>query len=422
MVSMVRLGAFPPNGASSIRPFSAAYRSLRGVLVPALCGACLTSLAIAAYAAPPALPTPTPRQLFTAGERALAANHLRRARRNFLAVLRLRPQLVGAEINLGVIAERQRRWRAARARLLLARRLAPQLAGIELDLGLLDYRDGDYARAARALRQYLARQPASSQARTLLGFCQFFQSHYRPALLTLLPLWPQQRKNLTYLYVVSIAAGKARRTHLAHRAMRRLERAGAGSPALKLILARGYINLQQDVKALPLLFAARRQAPRLPFLHFCLGVIYQRQHKFAAARGEFRQDLRIEPDLVYDYEHLGQVALTTGHAHQAVAWFRQAVRRNPRLAAVRFGLGEAWLRTRHYRRALAELAVAQKLAPSSASVRFIEGRALLRSGHRRRAQRDFAQATRLRRQAQDKLRQEISGRHLPALPAPALRP
>ena len=358
--------------------------------------------------------------MFAAGQRALAAGHLRRARTDFRAVLRLRPGLAGAEVNLGVIAERQRRWSAAHEHLRRARQLAPHLAGVELDLGLLDYHLNHYRRAAGEFRRFLAQQPASPQARALLGFCLFYRYRYRSAMATLLPLWPRMHANFTYLYVISIAAGKSSRPHLAHRAMRRLRAIGAGSPAMKLILARGYLNLQQDAKALPLLLAAIRQAPRLPFAHFSLGIIYQRRHQYGAARREFERDLRIEPRLVYDYEHLGQVALATAHPRQAVGWFAKAVRLAPRLAAAQFGLGEAWLRSRHYRRALAALAIAQNLAPASASVRLMEGRALLLSGHRRRARLAFAQATRLRKQAQDKLRREISGRHLPALPAPTL--
>ncbi len=363
-----------------------------------------------------------PRQLFARGQRALAAGRLEAARRDFHAVLRLRPGLAGAEVNLGVIAERQRRWRAARMHLQRARRRAPNLAGIVLDLGLLDYRRGAYARAAGEFHAYLTRQPDSAQARYLLGLCRFYGEQYRAALRALLPLWTGQQNNLSYLYVISIAAGKARRPHLAHRAMRRMAQVGAGTPVLKLILARGYINLQQDKKALPLLRAAARQAPRLPFLHFCLGVVYQRRRKFAPAAREFQLDFSLEPDMAFDAEHLGQIDLNRGQVRRAAAWFRQALRLDPRLAGAHFGLGEARLREKRYAAALRELRIAARLAPSSGSVRYMQGRALLLAGHRRQAQLAFAAAARLRRQAQDRLQQEISGRRLPLPRARPLPP
>ena len=382
--------------------------------------AVFTILLVSAYARMAAAQAADPaRQFFTDGQRELAANHLRRARRDFLAVLHLHPGLAGAEVNLGVIAERQHRWHAARARLLRARQHDPALAGIDLDLGLVEYRRGRYDRAAGYFQRFLRRAPRNGQARYLLGLCQFFRQQFTPALSTLMPLWPTQRNNFSYLYVISIAAGKAKRLNLAHRAMRRMAKIGAGTPELKLILARGYINLQQNVKAQPLLLAAEKQNPNLPFLHFCLGVIAQRQHHFKTARREFLADLKIEPDMAYDPEHLGQIALLQGQPGPAATWFQQALAQKPRLAAAQFGLGEARLRLKQYAAALRSLRRAQRLSPQSASVRIMEGRALLLSGHRRQAQLAFAAGARLRRQVQDHLRQEISGRRLPNTPPAA---
>ncbi len=369
--------------------------------------------------APVAAQAHSPRQWFAAGQRALARRQYARARRDFHQVLKLDPGQAGAWVNLGIIAERRQRWPAAMRNLKQAQKLAPRMAGIHLDLGLVNYHRHRYTAAAGYFRAYLQQVPSSTQARYLLGLCEFFQLHYPAAFRNLKPLWPQERRQVSYLYTLAIAAGESHHQESSSRALLQLSRVGAGTPALMLIEARAYINLQQDARALPLLRQALARNPRLPFAHYLLGIILQRRRRFRPARREFISDLGAEPGLAYDYEHLGQIALERGRPAAARARFLQALRAMPRLAAARFGLGESLLHLGHPAAALAQLDRARQQVPHSALIETIEGQAYLRAGNRAAAQRAFARAARLRKLAQDRLQQQISGagNRLPQPPA-----
>lgn len=351
----------------------------------------------------------SPRQWFTAGTQALAQRRYARARRDFHQVLKSDPGQAGAWVNLGIIAERQRRWPAALRDLMQAQKLAPEMAGIELDLGLVNYHRHRYGDAARHFRAYLQHAPSSTQARYLLGLCEFFQLRYPAAFRNLHPLWRIERRQVGYLYTLAIAAGESHHAGTSTRALRQLSRVGAGTPALLLIEARAYINLQQDTRALPLLRRALMKNPRLPFAHYLLGIIWQRRHRFHQARQEFAADLGSEPGLAYDYVHLGQIALERGKPAVAQVRFRQALHSMPRLAGARYGLGESLLHLGHPAASLAQLERVRKQAPRSALVFTLEGQAYLREGKRGAAQRAFARAARLRKQVQDRLQQQISG-------------
>ncbi len=360
----------------------------------------------------------SPRQWFMAGAQALAQHRYARARRDFHQVLKADPGQAGAWVNLGIIAERQRRWPAAMRDLRQAIQLAPHLSGIELDLGLVNYHRHRYGAAARHFRAYLQQNSSCTRARYLLGLCEFFRLRYPAAYRNLKPLWPQERRQVSYLYTLAIAAGESHHSRTSTQALRRLSRVGAGTPALMLIEARAYVNLQQDTRALPLLHHALARNPRLPFAHYLLGIILQRRHRYRMARRELIADLGLEPGLAYAYEHLGQIALERGQPAAAIARFRQALRAMPGLAGARFGLGESLLHQGHPAAALAQLERVRRQAPKSAMVLTLEGQAYLREGNRRAAERAFARAASLHKQVQDRLEQQISGagNHLPQSP------
>ena len=168
----------------------------------------------------------------------------------FRRVLSVDPQSGAAYANLGVIAMRRKEWDHALSLLQKAEKLEPKMSGIRLNIGLVNYRRGDYAAAIAPLSSVVRDQPDSQQPRYLLGLCQVFTEHYADAVSTLEPLWPQLSNDVTYLYVLDIAAHGSGKSDLDEKALYRLVEIGGQSPEFHLILGKAYLNREEPDKAI----------------------------------------------------------------------------------------------------------------------------------------------------------------------------
>jgi tetratricopeptide (TPR) repeat protein len=150
-------------------------------------------------------------------------------------------------------------------------------------------------------------QPDATQPRHLLGLCYFFTERWADAANTLEPLWAQESGQLSYLYVLSIAAHRAQQTSLDERATLQLIKIGDGSPEFHLFMGKAHLNLDQYDMALADFQAAASANPKLTFVHFNLGLTYLKKQDYERARDEFLKDAEVEPDLALDYDELGDV-------------------------------------------------------------------------------------------------------------------
>src|SRR5437868_7703364 len=221
---------------------------------------------------PQSSPSADPQQLFHEGETALQKNRLDLAERACRSVLTIDPQSTGAYANLGVVYMRRREWTQALEMLHKAEHLAPQVPGIRLNIGLVYYRQNDFRSAIVPFESVVHDLPDSYQARHLLGLCYFLTERYREATNILEPLWSQASSQLNYLYVLGIAAGNSARPDLEERALGRLVEIGQDSPELHLLLGKAHINREEYDQAIKELELAAKANPKLPFVHFNLGV------------------------------------------------------------------------------------------------------------------------------------------------------
>lgn len=354
-------------------------------------------------------PSPSMAADYQAGEQALRRGNLVMAKKAFLRVLEHAPNDVGAHTNLGVIYMREQAWNRALGELETARSLAPQMTGIRLNIGLAHFRQGTFAEAIPAFESVVEDEPASTQARQLLGICYFLEDRYRDAVGALETLWPSSNRDLNYLYVLTIASGKAGRHDLENKALERLVDVGQNSAELHLLVGRALLARGQDDKALAELKKAEQLSPQLPFVHYNLALVYKRQHDFALAKRELLKDRDIEPDVPYNYDELGTVSAALGENQEAEKYFRQAVKRDPRLATSWYGLAKIYRDKKDYLAALKALESAAKIDPNSASVHYLKAQILLVQGRKAEAQGELALVRKLQKETTDRLEREISG-------------
>jgi tetratricopeptide (TPR) repeat protein len=336
-----------------------------------------------------------PAQLFQRGQDALTAGRLDEAERDFRQVLAADPQAGPAYANLGVVYMRRKQWTKALEMLHKAERLMPQVAGVRLNIGLAYYRQNEFLKAIPPFEAVVREQPDALQPRYLLGLCYFFAERWADAAATLEPLWPQESGQLPYLYVLSNAAHRAGRQELDDRAAGQLIRLGGGSPEYRLFVGKYYLNLGQYDQALAEFQAAAEANPKLPFVHFNLGLAYEKKQDYERARDEFLKDAAIEPDLGLNYDQLGDVYWLMQDDSNAEKSYREALRRDPRLVSSRLGLAKIYQRQQKYAPALAEVEAAEKLDSSRPDVHYLRGRLLLQMGRKPEAEKELDAAQRI---------------------------
>lgn len=366
-------------------------------------------------------PSADPKQIFAQGEEALNKGDLDQAERSFKRVLALDPRAAGAYANLGVIHMRRKEWTAALANLRKAEQLAPQLPGIRLNIGLAFYRQADYRHAIPPFESVLKDAPDSLQARYLLGQCYFFTDRFVEAADVLEPLWPQQSKDLVYLYVLSLSAEKADRHELSERAVQRMAEVGGDSAEVHLFLGKAMLQLEAYDDASRELTAAADANPKLPLVHYHLGMLYSKKGDYARARDEFLKDIALEPDAAFNYDELGNVYFLMNQDSDAEKAYRQALKLDPKLVTALLGLVKIYQRQSQYEKALAELQAAAAVDPASARIHYLRGQILLKMGRKDEAKKELdasVQMSNARREQREKELEGDPGDHTPTAQPP----
>jgi tetratricopeptide (TPR) repeat protein len=333
-----------------------------------------------------------PARLFQQGQDALTQGRLDEAQRDFRQVLQINPQAGGAYANLGVVYMRRKQWSKALDMLQKAEHLMPQVAGIRLNIGLAYYRQNEFLQATPPFESVVREQPDAPQSRYLLGLCYFFAGRWADAAATLEPLWAQESGQLPYLYVLSNAAHRASRKELDNRATEQLIKLGDGSPEYRLFIGKYHLNLKQYDAALAEFQAAAEADPKLPFVHFNLGLTYLKEQDLQRARDEFLKDAAVEPDLALDYDELGDIYWLMQDDRNAETSYREALRRDPRLVNSRLGLAKIYQRQEKYAPALVEISAAVKLDPARTDIHYVRGQLLLHMGRKEEAKKEMEMA------------------------------
>ena len=334
-------------------------------------------------------------QLFQSGQEALKQNRLDEAERDFRQVLAMNPQVGGAYANLGVVYMRRKQWTNALEALRKAERLMPDVAGIRLNMGLVYYRRNEFLKAIPLFESVVREQPAALQPRHLLGLCYFFADRWADSAKTLEPLWTQESTQLSYLYVLSIAAHRAGMKKLDEQATAQLVKAGEGSPEFHLFMGKAHLNLEQYDLALADFQAAAEAKPNLTFVHFNLGLTYRKKQDYERARDEFLKDAAVEPDLAFNYDELGDVYALMQQDDNAEKSYREALHHDPRLVNSCVGLAKVYQRAHKFQAALVAIDAAQKLEPDRTDIHYVKGQILLHMGRKEEGKKEMETSVRL---------------------------
>jgi tetratricopeptide (TPR) repeat protein len=333
--------------------------------------------------------------IFQHGQDALSHGRLDEAERDFRQILALDPQAGGAYANLGVVYMRRKQWSTALDMLHKAEQLMPQVAGIRLNIGLAYYRQNRFLLAIPPFETVVRDQPDALQPRYLLGQCYFFAERWADAAETLEPLWAQESAQPLFLYMLSMSAHKAQKKEIDEKAWAQLMKTSEGDPEFQLLMGKEHLQLQQYDMALSELQAAAVANPKLPFVHFNLGLTYLKKQDYEHARDEFLKDAALEPDLALNYDELGDVYSLMQRDNDAEKSYREALRRDPHLVSSQVGLAKVYQREEKYPQALTAIDAASKLDPGRTDIHYLRGQVLLHVGRKVEGQKELEAAVRI---------------------------
>ncbi len=329
----------------------------------------------------------SPAEVFQHGQEALKNGNLDQAEKDFRQVVQLDPSSGAAYANLGVVYMRRRQWDRALGELHRAEKLMPGVPGIRLNIGLAYYRQNEFLKAIPPFQSAVEAQPDALQPRYLLGLCYFFTDQWADTVRTLKPLWAQESGHFPYLYVLSNAAHRAGLEELDHQVSEQLMKIGDGSAQYHLFAGKYYLNREEYEPAMAEFEAAAKQDPKLPFVHFNLGLVHMKKQEYGQAREEFQKDLTVEPDMALNYEEIGNSYWLTQEDANAEKSYREALRRDPRLVNSMLGLAKIYQKQQKYSAALAEADTALKVDPDRTDAHYLRAQALQRLGRSSEAKR-----------------------------------
>ena len=333
-----------------------------------------------------------PADIFHSGQEALKDGNLDRAEQDFRQVLQLDPASGAAYANLGVVHMRRRQWDKALEDLHKAEKLMPQVPGIRLNIGLAYYRQNEFLKAIPPFESVVRDQPDAVQPRYLLGLCYFFADRWADTVHTLKPLWAQESGHFPYLYVLSNAAHRAGFDELDRQAAEQLTKIGDGSAQYHLFAGKYYLNRGEYEPAMTEFQAAAKQDPKLPFVHFNLGLAHMKKQEYTQARAEFSKDVAIEPDMALNYEEIGNSYWLSEDDAKAEETYREALQRDPRLVNSMLGLAKIYQKQQKYSAALAQADAALKVDPDRTDAHYLRAQALQRLGRSAEAKHELQAA------------------------------
>jgi len=263
-----------------------------------------------------------------------------------------------------------------------------------LERGLRAFSRGQFAEAEALLRTAVGREPASFEARFVLGASLVQLDRPADAIqqlreaVRLNPAHPDARKLLASQYMIQRDYGAA---------VALLKGAAALDEEMHLLLMEAYHTAGDTASSFALAQKAVARFPRSPQVNCWMGFQLLAAGRYEDAKIYLETAQRVAPDYPATYYLLGDMLLKKLEYAAAIPHFRTAVEKNPEDVDPRLGLAQALLGLGEPAKAMEVLQDAARVIPGDSRVHFQLSRLYYRLGDERSADREAEVSLRLRR-------------------------
>jgi len=305
------------------------------------------------------------------------------------------PQDAAAFASLGVVLSREGKYEQAVAAYKQALALNPQLP-IHLNWGLAEFKQQHFDAAIPPLRSALRADPQNLQVLTLLGLSSYGARQFAEAAGYLELPAKSDPKNIELHQVLAQSCLSAKRYDCALAEFRQILQQNHDSAAAHMLSGEALDGLGRTVEAIPEFEAAAKAAPREPNIHFGLGYLYWKQHKYDEAKSEFTADLGIDPSNAQALAYLGDIELKNNAPEKALPLLHKATQLRADIRIAYLDIGAILSQQKKYPEALAALQHAEKLDPTQPDAHYRLARLYRDMGNSAAAQREFAKVSELK--------------------------
>lgn len=272
---------------------------------------------------------------FKQATEAQRAGRLDEAAAAYAEVIKMRPNIAEAYVNLGLVRHEQKRFEDAVSVFEKAIALKPSLSAAHLFLGI-DYYSLNRLEAALKEFEEAARQmPNDPRAVMWLGLACMSAGKTADAARHLDRAAALAPTDVDILY----HRGRAH-LRLSQESYREMFKLDPKSARVHQVLAQSYEEAGRDAEAIAEYELTVKLAPNMPGAHDALGSLYWKNSKLDEAEAAFEQELRIDPHSTLALYKLGSIRVERGKTEQGLPMLEAALRLNPDLLDAYYYLGK----------------------------------------------------------------------------------
>jgi tetratricopeptide (TPR) repeat protein len=316
-------------------------------------------------------------------------------------VTQANPQDAAAFASLGLVLSRQGKFAQAVPAYKKALALNPQLPAIHLNWGLAEFKQQHFAAAIAPLRAALTADPQNLQVLTLLGLSCYGAKQFAEAAKYLELPAKSDPKNIELHQVLAQSCLSAKQYDCALAEFRQILEQNPDSAAAHMLSGEALDGLGRTVEAIPEFEAAAKAAPREPNIHFGLGYLYWKQHKYDEAKAEFETELSIDASNAQALAYLGDIELKKNAPEKALPLLQKATQLRGDIRIAYLDIGAILSQQKKYQEALAALLHAEKLDPTQPDAHYRLARLYRDMGNPAAAQKEFAKVSELQEKSED---------------------
>ncbi len=188
---------------------------------------------------------------------------------------------------------------------------------------------------------------------------------------------------------------------LSVRAFDQIGQAAPDSARAHQLLAEGFDKQERFDPAVEEYQRSLEKDPRLPGIHYAIGLDRMKMGQWDEARKEFDTELTLDPFNAGANFRLGQLAYRATKYDEARGYFSRAVEIFPAFGEARAQLGQAFIKERRYKEAIPHLLAATELIPDDHTVHFQLYHAYRALGEKDRAQKELETFQRMENQKKE---------------------
>ena len=276
------------------------------------------------------------------------------------------PQDGQAYAHLGLVLAHQNNYEQAVTAYRKAIALKTKLPGLQLDLGLALFKQEKLRDAISPLKIAVAEDPANMQAKILLSMCYFGTAKYAEAVPLLQAAVTANPENLQLRTTLAQSCLWSAHYDCTLEQYKRIIALSPESAQADMLAGEAFDGLGDAQGAIKQFEAAAAASPQEPNVHFGLGYLLFKQHQYEAAKTEFGEELKNDPNHAQALAYLGDTLIKLNQDSDALPLVEKAAKLpNPsRVAFVDLGI----LYTAQKRNAEAVAALQRAIALDPAQV------------------------------------------------------